>query len=159
MKNIDEEYRKRLRLEVENKPTIKISDIGKYNREKIGPKYSDKKDPQDLVGTIVANKKRNFGKVIKVITTTKGCSSISYAYTDKKYKLKVNDIYKMMRIQKNEVSRKNYPQGSEFSHRVLNAPKIKGKGGHALKGKHEVDDKSISYYRKHYKNKGGFYSE
>ena len=157
MTNIDEEYRKELRLRVEQKPTVNIKDIGKSRTEKLNAKNNSKYKAEDLIGTSITKDGEDYGKIIKIVSITKGSSNYSVAVTDKDIKLKVDGIFRL--LERRNASDKNYPQGSEFSHRVLNAPRSRGKGGHALKGKHEIDDKAISYYRKHYHNKGGFYSE
>lgn len=44
---------------------------------------------------------------------------------------------------------KFYPEGSQYSERIMRSPRRKG-GGKALNGSSEIDDKSQEFVKRHY---------
>ena len=105
------------------------------------------KKARTLEGKVIRKNGVDFGEIVKIITIGNGYDFKLVAITDKDFKIDVNSIWRA--IANVNGPEKFYPEGSQYSERIMRSPRRKG-GGKALNGSSEIDDKSQEFVKRHY---------
>ena len=120
---------------------------GKVNTANSG---SDKiAKARSLIGKIIRKDGREYGCIIEIKSYGKGSDTKCIAITDIGLKIDADSILRMIaNAKRGEVF---YPEGSLYSRSSFRIPRS-SRGGSAITGSSEIDDKSIDFYRRNYKD-------